>query len=75
VEQVIFGRPIFVDDQLDGATIALGRTAAGRYLFVALLCEDHRGNVFILTSRNMTDSENARNMTDSEKQTYGRHGR
>lgn len=66
VEQVIFGRPIVVGDQFDGSTIALGRTAAGRYLLVALLREDHRGNVFILT---------ARNMTDSEKQTYRRHGR
>ena len=66
VEQVIFGRPVFVDDQLEGSTIALGRTDAGRYLFVALLREDHRGNVFILT---------ARTMDDSEKQTYRRQGR
>lgn len=66
VEQVVFGRPIFIDDQMDGSTIVLGQTADGRYLFVALLREDHRGNVFILT---------ARSMDDGEKQTYRRQGR
>ncbi len=66
VEEVGFGRPIYTTEQSDGTTIALGRTLAGRYLFMALLLEDHRGSAFILT---------ARTMNDSEKQTYRRQAR
>lgn len=58
VEDVLFGRPIFAqDDREDGSTVVLGRTSAGRYLFVAVLREDRRGQTFPLTARSMTERE------------------
>ncbi len=58
VEDVLFGRPLFAeDDPDDGSTVVLGRTAAGRYLFVAVLREDQQGLTFPLTARDMTDRE------------------
>lgn len=66
VEDVLFGRPIFIDDQIDQSTVVLGRTDAGRYLFVAVLREDHQGCTYPLT---------ARDMTDTEKQIYRKQGK
>lgn len=58
VEDVLFGRPIVAEDAPDdGSTVVLGRTAAGRYLFVAVLREDHQGLTFPLTARDMTERE------------------
>ena len=65
VEQVLFGRPIYADDQRDGVTVVLGRSSSGRYLFVAVLREDHQGLAFVLT---------ARSMNEKEKRTHVRQG-
>ena len=62
VEEVCFGHPLILRGRTDGENpvyYLLGRTAAGRYLFVVVI-RFPDGNGYPVTARPMTDTEKRR---------------
>ena len=55
VREAILERPYWSVPGRDGTTLVYGQTYAGRYLLVVAVGED--GQAFIVTARDMTDSE------------------
>lgn len=56
VEQVIYTRPRWIKKGREGTEEVYGTTNAGRYLLV-ILSESQDGPNYVVTARNMTDSE------------------
>lgn len=56
VEQTVFSRPRLVDSGRAGTRVVFGTTDAGRYL-VVVLSDAEDGRLFVVTARDMTDSE------------------
>lgn len=56
VEDVLYGRPRHWAQGRDDTTLIYGQTAVGRYLTV-IITEAGDGGSFVVTARDMTDSE------------------
>lgn len=56
VEQVLYSRPRLVAAGREEVTLVFGTTDAGRHLVVAL-ADAEDGRLFVVTARDMTDSE------------------
>jgi len=59
VEDVLFSRPRLVQSGPYATTYVMGRSLAGRYLFV-VVAEAARGGVYVVTAREMTEAERRR---------------
>lgn len=56
VEQAVFSRPRLLNSGRGGTQVVFGTTDAGRYL-VVVLSNGEDGRLFVVTARDMTDSE------------------
>lgn len=56
VEDVLFSRPRYRTPGIDGTTLVFGQSRAGRYLLV-VITDAYDGGIYIVTAREMTDSE------------------
>ncbi|MBP2473950.1 uncharacterized DUF497 family protein [Crossiella equi] len=61
VEEAVFGRPQWMEAGREETTLVLGRTDAGRYLFVVLTDSYHVIEAwYVVTARDMTRVERQR---------------